>query len=205
MVETKTIASVELVKVGKWSVSTGTFNATPHLLRAAQKAHASGAVPRPIIKLGHVDPRFDGEPALGQVENIRLADSDQTLVGDLVGVPAWLSDIAASAFPRRSIEAVHDVVMPDGTKYPLVLTAVSLLGVTRPGISTLADIGDLFGVAVAASAGTPVTLTRASAAPRGTDTLTARQRAQIKVAATRRRHRTATAALKLHESRKDNT
>ncbi|MDV8024000.1 hypothetical protein [Rhodococcus sp. IEGM 1330] len=202
MVETKTIPGVELVKVGRWEISTGTWNVTPRLLRAARDAHASAAVPRPIVKLGHVDDRFDGEPALGQVANIRLADGGRTLVGDLVGVPAWLSDVAASAYPRRSVEAVHDVEMPDGTKYPLVLTAVALLGVTRPGISTLADIGELFGVA--ASAGTPVTLTRASSpAPRRADALTARQRAQLKVAATRRRHRTAIAALTLHDTRKD--
>lgn len=91
--------------------------------------------------------------------------------------------------------------------------AVALLGVTRPGIGTLATIGDiasLYGVAesvaqntdwltsVAASAGTPVTL-RFSAASGPSSTLTPRQRVLIRAAASRRRHRRAQAALDIIE------
>src|SRR5262249_39026179 len=49
---------------------------------------------------------------------------------------------------------------PDGTVWPLVIQAVALLGGTAPGIETLADITDLYGVAASARrvvvAATPV-------------------------------------------------
>lgn len=198
----RTIAGVELVKVGRWQVSTGPWRVTPELLAAAVDAHRDGKLPAPVVKIGHDDERFDGEPALGRVVNLRLADAGRTLVGDFAGVPGWLAEIAASAFPRRSVEAVHDLELSDGTKYPLVLTAVALLGVTRPGITTLADLRDLYGVA--ASAGTPVRLTEGvsqahtpdpAGVSRPRPTLTAAQRVQLRAAAQRRRHRAATAIL----------
>ncbi|WP_326602358.1 hypothetical protein [Rhodococcus sp. PD04] len=81
-----------------------------------------------------------------------MTDNGQTLVGDYVGVPQWLAEILATAYPTRSVEGVHDVVAVDGTRYPFVLTACALLGVTDPGISTLADIPAYFGVAAKAVA-----------------------------------------------------
>lgn len=191
-VDLRTIPGVELVKTGRWEISTGTWEVTPELLAAAKASHDSGTIPRPIIKLGHVDARFDGEPALGYVDNLQIADDGNTLVGDLVGVPAWLATIAASAYPNRSVEAVHDLEY-EGATHPLVLTAVALLGVTKPGISTLtslADVRELFDVA--ASAGTHVTITLAG---KGNElderTLTPRQRVMVRAAAARRRHRAA--------------
>lgn len=209
MVDLRTIPGVELVKTGTWDISTGRWKVTPELIAAAVAAHNSGALPKPILKLGHVDERFDGEPALGWVDNLRTADGGNTLVGDFMGCPAWLADIAASAYPNRSVEAVHGLTLPDGTVHPLALTAVALLGVTRPGIGTLATIQDvaaLYGVSesvaqntdwltsVAASTGTPVTLRFSAAAGPGS-ALTPRQRVHIRAAAARRRHRRAQAAL----------
>ncbi|MDV8065540.1 hypothetical protein R4P64_03380 [Rhodococcus sp. IEGM 1366] len=187
----RTIPGVELVKTGTWEISTGTWHVTAELLAAAKASHESGTIPRPIVKLGHVDERFDGEPALGYIDNLQIRDDGNTLVGDLVGVPAWLATIAASAYPNRSVEAVHDLEF-DGTAHPLVLTAVALLGVTKPGISTLtslADVRELYDVA--ASAGTPVTITLPGKGVQISHTLTPRQRVMVRAAAARRRHRAA--------------
>ncbi|MFG1785685.1 hypothetical protein ACGFIU_24900 [Rhodococcus oryzae] len=193
-VDLRTISSVELVKTGTWNISTGTWVVTPELLAAAKAAHDSGTLPKPIIKLGHVDDRFDdGEPALGWVDNLEIRDDGNTLVGDMVGMPAWLATIISSAYPNRSVEAVHDLELPDGTTHALALTAVALLGVTYPGIPTLtslADVRELYDVA--ASAGTPVTLTTRAAERVSTlHTLPPRQRVLVRAAAARRRHRTA--------------
>ncbi|MBM4726056.1 hypothetical protein GS446_05365 [Rhodococcus hoagii] len=190
----RTIPGVELVKTGTWEVSTGTWNVTPELLAAAKAAHDSGSVPKPIVKLGHIDSRFDGEPALGWIDNLQITDDGNTLVGDLVGVPAWLASIAASAYPNRSVEAVHDLELSDGTTHALALTAVALLGVTKPGIpalTSLSDVRELYDVA--ASAGTPVTLTVVHASERTSTlhTLPPRERVRVRVAAARRRRRTA--------------
>jgi hypothetical protein len=195
----RTISGVELIKVGRWNLSTGPWTVTPELLAAAAASHRSGTLPRPIVKLGHVDDRFDGEPALGLVENIALSDDGRTLTGDLVGVPAWLTDIAASAYPRRSIEGVHDLEMADGTLHRFVITAVALLGATRPGIGTLADIQSLYGVAASAGSAVIFRVNPENSALQQNSPTTTRQRVQIRAAASRRRHRRAQAALDLIE------
>lgn len=189
----RTIRGVELIKTGRWEISTGTWEVTPELIAAAKAAHESGTIPRPIVKLGHVDERFDGEPALGIVGNLQITDDGHTLIGDLEGVPAWLADVVASAYPNRSVEGVHNLKLPDGTSHAFALTAVALLGVTRPGIPTLAGlqrVHELYGIA--ASAGTPVSITMTTPAVDPADALTPRQRVQIRAAGNRRRHRAAT-------------
>lgn len=145
-----TIPGVELVQAGQWDISTGRVTFTPQDLAAAVGALDCAAVRRPVLKLGHVDPRFDGEPAVGWVDNMALADDGNTIVGDYVGMPAWLGDIIASAYPDRSIEGVFDFRCQIGHTHPFVLTGVALLGVTAPGVGTLQslqDVAALYGVA----------------------------------------------------------
>lgn len=192
--ELRTIPGVELVRVGTWSISTGEWEVTPADLAAAVTAHAAGVVRHPPIRLGHADPRFDGEPAIGHVDRLRVVDAGQVLVGDLVGVPAWLADgVLASAYPDRSVEGVQGFVDAAGQRHAFVLTGLALLGVTAPGVSTLrslADVGRLYGVDVAASAG------QRAVALRTTTPITAtRRRVLIRAAATRRRHRQAATLL----------
>ena len=50
----------------------------------------------PILKLGHVDPRFDGEPAVGRVANMKLTASGQKITADVTGMPDWLGETMAS-------------------------------------------------------------------------------------------------------------
>lgn len=145
---------VELVQAGQWSLSTGVVTFTPGDLASAIAALDCPAIRRPILKLGHIDPRFDGEPAVGWIDNAALADSGNTIVGDYVGMPAWLGDIIASAYPDRSVEGCFDFKCQLGHLHPFVLTAVALLGVSAPGVGTLEslqDVAALYGVAATAN------------------------------------------------------
>ncbi|WP_010541894.1 phage protease [Dietzia alimentaria] len=148
----KTIPNVELVKVGTWTISTGVWTVTSSDLYAAVAALDSPAIRRPVLKLGHTDPRFNGEPAVGWVDDLRVSDDGSTLVGDYKGVPEWLATVFASAYPDRSIEGEYGFVDQTGREHPFILTAVALLGVTAPGVGTLSslqDIAALYGVSAA--------------------------------------------------------
>ncbi len=167
------VVNVELMHTGTWDLSTGTTTFTTDDLSAAVAALNCPGVRRPHLKLGHTDPRFDGEPAVGWIDNLATADAGRTLVGDYVGIPAWLGDVIASAYPSRSIEGEWNHNCQGGHTHPFVVTAVALLGVTPPGIGTLAslqDVAALYGVAASPGTGsegsTPVTVTvHATTAP----------------------------------------
>ncbi|MEJ6013809.1 hypothetical protein WG936_08170 [Corynebacterium sp. H127] len=137
------VPDVELLKVGQWPLSTGTVEFTTEDLAAAVRASQSPAVSRPVIKLGHCDPRFDAEPAVGFVDNLRLSSDGTTLVGDLRGVPAWLADIMPSAYPRRSIEGAFSYRDQSGVIHSFALTGLALLGVTPPAVGTLSSLRDV--------------------------------------------------------------
>jgi 2'-5' RNA ligase len=135
---------VELIRTGSWGALTGTWNPTRADILAAVEAQKCPAVRRPRIKLGHTDERFagDGEPALGWFENLRTTDGGHTLVGDQMALP-WLSQVQAAAYPDRSIEGNYRHRCALGHEHPFVLTAVALLGVTPPAVSTLRSVQDL--------------------------------------------------------------
>lgn len=177
MGETRTVRDVELVKVGTWNTMVGEWTVTTEDLRSAHAAHQARVIRKPIIKLGHTDPRFDGEPALGHIDNLRLVDDGRTLLGDLLGVPAWLAEAMPTSYPDRSVEALTDYEATDGTTWPLVLTAVALLGTARPSITDLASLQDL--VAATAHGGRRIILAAFSG---GTD-----RHRTVTVAAARRR------------------
>jgi hypothetical protein len=143
MVNLVTVPGVELMKVGKWRVSTGEFEVTPELISAAIEAHQSGVLRKPVIRLGHNDPRFSGDPSVGFIDNVRASEDGSTLLGDLVGMPEWLGEILPSAYPDRSIEGLYDYTAPDGSEHPFILTGLGLLGVTPPGVSSLKSMQDV--------------------------------------------------------------
>lgn len=155
-----TVPGVELIRTGKWNISTGEWEVTPDLITAAIDAHTAGVLRKPVIRLGHNDPRFTGDPAVGYVDNLRASADGHMLLGDLVGVPQWLADIMASAYPDRSVEGLYDYTAPDGSEHPFVLTGLALLGATRPGVESLKslqDVARLYDVAAAGGGhGTPV-------------------------------------------------
>jgi 2'-5' RNA ligase len=137
---------VELIRTGSWGALTGSWTPTREDILSAVKAQECPAVRRPRLKIGHTDPRFntggDGEPALGWFENLRAEDGGNTLLGDQVALP-WLSSVQAAAYPDRSIEGNYRHVCALGHQHPFVITAVALLGVTPPAVSTLKSVQDL--------------------------------------------------------------
>lgn len=157
------LPQVELMHAGTWDASTGTHTFTADDFASAIAALDCPAVRRPVIKLGHVDPRFDGEPAVGWVDHLATTNGGRCLVGDLVGMPGWLATpdehghtVIASAYPNRSIEGQWDYRCAIGHTHPFVLTGLALLGISEPAIGTLQslqDVGALYGVA--ATAATP--------------------------------------------------
>jgi hypothetical protein len=150
------VPSVELIHVGTWEISTGTWTVTTEDLLNVVAAVDCPAVRRPIIKLGHTDPRFDGEPAVGWIDNMAVSATGHELRGDYAGIPAWLRDVLASAYPDRSIEGEYEHVCQLGHVHPFVLTGLALLGVSPPGVGTLEslqDVAALFGVAAAGPTG----------------------------------------------------
>lgn len=151
---------VELIRTGSWPIMTGSWQPKREDLASAIEALKCPAVRRPVLKVGHLDGRFtaakvgDGEPAIGWVDNLRLADGGHTLVGDYVGMPSWIGQIMASAWPDRSIEGDYNYRCTLAHTHPFALKAVALLGVTPPGVGTLRslqDVATLYGVNVAAA------------------------------------------------------
>lgn len=152
--ELVTMPGVDLLAAGTWDLSSGRNTFTRQDIADAIEASKCPAVGVPVIKLGHVDPRFDGEPAIGQVTNLRTDDSGNKLVGDLTNMPGWLGSIAHAAFPSRSVEGSYGFRCSIGHDHPFVLTGLALLGITSPGVgvlSKLPDIAALYGVQAAAS------------------------------------------------------
>jgi hypothetical protein len=155
--ELVTLPGVDLLAAGTWELSSGRNTFTRADIANAIDAANCPAVGAPVIKLGHQDPRFDGEPAIGRVTNLRSDDSGSKLVGDLTDMPGWLGAVAASAYPRRSVEGSYGFKCQIGHTHPFVLTGLALLGVTAPGVGVLSglpDIASLYGIHAAAVAET---------------------------------------------------
>lgn len=156
MVNLVTVPGIELMRTGKWNLSTGEWECTDKEIAAAIDAHDKGLLRKPVIRLGHNDPRFSGDPAVGWLDNLRASEDGQALIGDMVGVPEWLAEILPSAYPSRSIEGLYDYTAPDGSEHDFVLTGLALLGATRPGVESLQslqDVARLYDIAAAAQVG----------------------------------------------------
>jgi hypothetical protein len=161
------VKDVELCSAGmEWPSAGGPVTLTLEHIADCVRAGEDTLITPARLKIGHTDPRFadpdipdhdpfyDGEPAFGSIENMRLANDGATAVGDYVNVPKWLADILPSAFPSRSIEGAYsieegaggklearwDVETPGGKKYSFVLTACALLGVQAPAVKDLEDL-----------------------------------------------------------------
>lgn len=152
---TVNLAGVELLRAGTFNASTGPVTFTKTDLIQMAMAAQDPTVDAAHIKLGHVDPRFDGEPSLGQVTNLRVSSDGERLIGDLVNIPEQLASIMPTAYPGRSIEASWGQLSPTGERRGAVLTGLALLGQTPPAVKGLADLyriaastGDTTGVTV---------------------------------------------------------
>lgn len=165
-VELVTVPNVELCMVGDdWQASTGPVTITAEDLVAAVAAQDDPGLRTPVLKLGHVDPRFDGQPSIGRVCNLRTDGTGQVLLGDLVGVPAWIAEIIPSAWPSRSVEFCSNYQTGTGRTHDMALLGLALLGVQAPAIEGLADVAALYQVqAASAAAGQEVSVTLPGAA-----------------------------------------
>lgn len=157
MVDYVRVDAVELLTVGiEWPAATGPVTITlehlvdimvagnddPHIRRARLKLGHSRLQPAEegLRGLGDHDPTWDGDPAFGSVENLRLDNDGAVLLGDLVEVPDWMAEAIPSAWPNRSCEWTQDHTTEGGKRYSAVLTAVSLLGTVQHAITDLEDI-----------------------------------------------------------------
>jgi len=140
----QTITSIPIVETGiEYPTSTGKVTFTTEDLAAIVESQSDPAIVAPRLKLGHSDVRFnsmDGEPAFGVAKNLRLDNNGNTVLCDYVGVPDWLAEVLPTAYPNRSIEGNWDEETVTGHKWQFVVTAVALLGVVWPGVSTLDDL-----------------------------------------------------------------
>ncbi|MCV7005658.1 hypothetical protein [Mycobacterium gordonae] len=147
MPDVRTLRGIELVRLGRWPAKTGIMRTTTQDLVSAIEAFNAGVVHRPALKLGHVEPLGEGDPAVGYVDAMRLSADGQALLADFVGVPAKLAEIMQYAYPQRSIEAAYDFRDQDGREWPMVILAVALLGAHGPAVTSLkslADVEDLY-------------------------------------------------------------
>jgi hypothetical protein len=106
------------------------------------------------VKLGHNDDRFgDGEPTFGTVTNVRYLEDDRgpVLLGDIVGMPGWLSAAAPKRWPNRSIDGWQNVTYGD-REYSLILSGLAFLGVTPPAVRNIRSLSDLQSALAASSA-----------------------------------------------------
>lgn len=133
-----TVPGVELVRLGSWGASTGPITITEEDFDAMLAAAQDPEVDHAPIRRGHIDRRYDGEPALGWVENLRR--QGDRLIGDLVDVPARIARSLRSAYRRRSVELAFGVRTPGGQRYRAVLSGLALLGVQGPAVQGLADV-----------------------------------------------------------------
>src|SRR5690348_5250963 len=156
------LMNVEIARVGEWKLASGPLDVTPAMLvDAAAYGSRPNARPAPV-RLGHGDPRFDGEPALGWLQNLRVegTGADTVLLGDILDMPDWLAEAAPKHWPERSMEGWTGMEADDGRTYAMVVDGLALLGVTPPGMSSLRSLRDLpQALGVAASARIAATLT----------------------------------------------
>lgn len=140
---------VPVLMTGTWNASTGEEPITDDDLTAIVHAAESGVLDAAILKVGHVDPRFesyleDGTPAYGTVANpvIEPVGDERVLYVDYLRVEAEFADSLPTKYPRCSVELARNVTLRDQTgdvvhEFPVVLTAVALLGATPPAVKGL--------------------------------------------------------------------
>jgi hypothetical protein len=135
----KTRRGVQICRTGTFPLSTGMHTFTRAQFAAAIRNAEGRTAPR--IGIGHTDKRWaaldasqDGDAALGRIENLRVEEDGNLLIGDLVDMPDWFADALPSSFPGRSLEGYCD------DDDDLRITGVKVLGTKLPAVDTLEDL-----------------------------------------------------------------
>lgn len=144
----------------EYPASTGTFTVTSAMLAEAVTSQDDPHILPPRIKIGHSenpinddlqelweevnDGRDESQPSLGTIQNLRVSEHGQTLIGDFYGLPQWLASILKTAYPARSIEGGSWKNDANDRSYSFMIEAVALLGVVGPGCTSLDDLQELF-------------------------------------------------------------
>jgi hypothetical protein len=165
-----TMKSVPLMCVGmEFPASTGPVTFDFGDIDSAVRAGADPTIPRPRVKLGHTDPRyndticphckemipwseyandqyvFDAMPNFGFLEAQNAQNDGAWLYADLVDVPEWLAEVMPVAYPSRSIEGWFGYSGINEKEYKFLVTDLALLGVVFPGCMNLADLPSFYG------------------------------------------------------------
>lgn len=165
-----TVKNVPLMCIGmEFPASTGPVTFDFGDLASAVQADGDPTIPRPRVKLGHTDPRFnacpcpkcgewidwggwtnnehvfDAIPSFGFVENMSLQNGGGWIYADLTSVPKWLADVMPVAYPSRSIEGWFGYNSVNDKAYKFIITDLALLGVVFPGVMNLADLPSMYG------------------------------------------------------------
>lgn len=155
-----TIPAVELVKVGVHGghaltekakadkEKNGGVKVTAQHIADMVAADADNFIDEAPIKFSHFTQLGDAAPAAGWIQNLRTTDNGNTLVGDLVDIPAGLYPLIKTGFKRRSVEMKYDQTGEEGKQYSAVLSAIALLGTEAPAVKNLADLADLYASSV---------------------------------------------------------
>lgn len=147
MPELVTIEAVPIVRVGTYDLASGPRTFSEEDLQAAAQAWATDAsVKNPRIKIDSLEKAMGldpmshgGEPAFGWADNLRVSANGQELLADF-HVPDFIHAAMQWAYPSLSIEGTPPGwVSATGRSHELVITAVALLGVHWPGVTTLDD------------------------------------------------------------------
>lgn len=151
-----TIPGVELLKVGTWGGhaltsqaqedkdKNGGVKVTEEMIVAMAEAGQDSEVALAAVKPGHFDARFDGEPAMAWIRNLRVSEDKTTLLGDMVDIPVPLYPLIQTGYKQRSVEYALEHTTPSGKKYAAVLTGLAMLGVQPPAVTSLAEMADVY-------------------------------------------------------------
>lgn len=132
------LLGVDIFKVGKWKGIDFTEAMLDAMISAWKEFKDTWF--SPAVKDGHH--KEVGKPALGYVDNLRR--EGEKIVCDLVDLPKRVYDaIKEHGYDRVSVEIARNLER-NGKKYPLVLTALSLLGTEIPEVSGLKPLRDSF-------------------------------------------------------------
>lgn len=117
----------------------GERNFTAEELRDAVRASTDPEVGAARLKLAHEQQLDTGEPSFGSYSDLRWDEEQQTVFGNIKGVPLWLAKTLPTFYPNRSFEASENVETTNGA-YKLAFRAIGSLGIKMPAIKGLADL-----------------------------------------------------------------